>query len=78
MKRFQINKEKISKIEKLIEIKNEKLLIRTLEDLHYADIAEIIEELTIPKATYLIKLLESDKTADALAEVDEDFREKWA
>ncbi len=76
MKRFQINKEKISKIEKLIEIKNEKLLIRNLEDLHYADIAEIIEELTIPKATYLIKLLESDKTADALAEVDEDFREK--
>ncbi len=76
MTRFQINKEKISKIEKLIEIKNEKLLIRNLENLHYADIAEIIEELTIPKATYLIKLLESDKTADALAEVDEDFREK--
>jgi len=76
MTRFQINKEKISEIEKLIEIKNEKLLIRNLENLHYADIAEIIEELTIPKATYLIKLLESDKTADALAEVDEDFREK--
>ena len=27
-------------------------------------------------ATYIIKLLESDKTADALAEIDEDLREK--
>ena len=48
---------------------------KNLKDLHYADIAEIINELSTDQATYLVKLLDSDKTADALAEVDEDIRE---
>jgi len=36
----------------------------------------LIEALSIEDAIYLVKLLDSEKTADALAEVDEDFREK--
>ena len=51
-------------------------LKKQLHQLHYADIAELIEELSIDEAIYLVKLLDSEKTADALAEVDEDFREK--
>ena len=51
-------------------------LRKKLKDLHYADIAEAIYELSTEQATYLVKLLDSEKTADALAEVDEDIRER--
>tara|TARA_A100001011_G_scaffold14569_1_gene15384 strand:- start:417 stop:1775 length:1359 start_codon:yes stop_codon:yes gene_type:complete len=75
MPKFELNKTAIQSIESFIESGSNKKLIRKLKDFHYADIAEIINELNSDQATYLIKLLESDKTADALAEVDEDIRE---
>jgi magnesium transporter len=75
MPKFEINKNGIKFIEELIDNGADQKLQKTLRDLHYADIAEIIDELSTDQATYLVKLLDSDKTADALAEVDEDIRE---
>ena len=46
-----------------------------LGEYHYADLAEIVDELSIDEGIYLIKLLESKKTSDVLTEVDEDIRE---
>ena len=74
MANFQIDKTLISTIRDWIETSEEKALIAQLESLHYADIAEIVEQLTIDEATFVLKLIESEKSADALAEVDEDFR----
>src|SRR5690606_34382281 len=45
-------------------------------DVHPADIAEIISELDLEDATYLIKLLDSVKTSEALMELDEEMRER--
>ena len=76
MQRFEINKTVIDSIQELIE-KNADVKMRVkLKDLHYADIAEIIYELSTDQGIYLIKLLDSEKTAEALAEVDEDTRER--
>ena len=75
MPKFEIDKTGIKFIKELIDGGSDKKLRSKLKDLHYADIAEIIYELSTDLATYLIKLLDSDKTADALAEVDEDIRE---
>ena len=76
MQRFEINKIVIDSIQELIEKgANAKLRVK-LKDFHYADIAEIIYELSTDQAIYLIKLLDSKKTAEALAEVDEDTRER--
>ncbi len=50
-------------------------LLTFMEEVHYADVAEIANEITIDQATYLIKLLESDKTSDVLTELDEHVRE---
>lgn len=47
-----------------------------LEDLHHADIAEVLDELNLEEATYIIKLLESDKTSEVLMELDVADREK--
>jgi len=73
---FEITKDYISQLELLIESGNDETILTMLEEVHYADIAEIIEELDTDKGLYLIKLLESEKTADVIAELDEDDREK--
>ena len=50
--------------------------IRSYYGFHYADIAEILDELDLDDAIYVIKLLDSETTSDILMELDEDNREK--
>jgi magnesium transporter len=42
---------------------------------HHADIAEILDELDFDEATYIFKVLDSDKTAEILLELEDDLRE---
>ncbi|MDX1317327.1 MAG: magnesium transporter, partial [Xanthomarina gelatinilytica] len=60
----------------LIETKNDKELQQLLKGFHYADIAEILDEVNLEEAMYVIKLLDSETTSDVLMELDEDNREK--
>jgi len=72
---FKLTDELIASI-KLWVTENKNSDLRSLmKEFHYADIAEIAEELTVDEATYLIKLLDSEKTSDILAEMHEDIRE---
>lgn len=73
---FQLTDELIEKVEILIELKNDKELRKLLNEFHYADIAEILDELDLDEAIYIIKLLDSETTSDILMELDEDNREK--
>ena len=75
MATFQINSDFINEIKDLITKGNKTSIKSKLKSAHYADLGEIIEAISLEEATYLIKLLGSDKTADALAEVDPDIRE---
>ena len=72
---FKLTSEFLSEIEQLIDNQKDSNLNSLLEEVHYADIAEIINELNKEQATYLIKLLDSDKTSDVLTELDENVRE---
>lgn len=72
---FKLTDELIAQIQQLIEEKKNVDLRLMMKEFHYADIAEIADELTVDEATYLIKLLDSEKTSDILAEMDEDIRE---
>ena len=73
---FKISKEFILEIEGLIAEKNERELLRILEDIHFADIAELMNELRGEDAGYLFKILESEVTSEILLELDEEVREK--
>lgn len=73
---FKISKELLEQIEQLIQQNNDHELEILLNDLHHADIAEIFEELDIEEATYIFKVLDSEKTAEILLELEEDVREK--
>ena len=75
MATFQIDSLYLNEIKELILKEDKKSLKRKLKSIHYADLAEIIESISINHATFLIKLLGSEKTADALADVDPDIRE---
>ncbi|MFI1744563.1 magnesium transporter [Thalassobellus sediminis] len=73
---FQLTDELIEQVEVLIENQSDKELRTLLDEFHYADIAEILDELNLEQAMYVIKLLDSETTADILMELDEDNREK--
>jgi len=72
---FKISKELILEIEELIASKNDKQLEVLLNDMHHADIAEILDELDFDEATYIFKVLDSEKTAEILLELEDDLRE---
>lgn len=72
---FKVSKELIQQLEEHIVQKNDKELEVLLNDLHHADIAEILDELDFDDATYIFKVLDSDKTAEILLELEDDLRE---
>lgn len=72
---FKISKELILELEQHIVNKNDKELEALLADMHHADIAEILDELDFDEATYIFKVLDSDKTAEILLELEDDLRE---
>jgi len=73
---FQLTTDFLNQIEQLIAVQDGSALKELLQEYHFADIAEILEELDSDEATYLIKLLQSEITSEALMEVDDDVREK--
>jgi magnesium transporter len=72
---FKISKELIQQLEQLIQSRNDEQLEVLLNDLHHADIAEILDELDFDEATYIFKVLDSEKTAEILLELEDDLRE---
>jgi len=73
---FQLTDELLENVQSLISCNDNKQLKELLKEFHYADIAEILDELIFEEAIYIIKLLDSETTSDVLTELDEDVREK--
>lgn len=72
---FKLTDELLEEIRQLIAENKDAELQSMMKEFHYADIAEIADEMEVEEATYLIKLLDSEKTSDILAEMHEDIRE---
>jgi magnesium transporter len=72
---FKISKELIQELEQLIQNGNDQQLGVLLNDMHHADIAEVLDELDFDEATYIFKVLDSEKTAEILLELEDDLRE---
>lgn len=69
---FEITNNFLQEVEQLIANKDEKALLTILEDLHPADIAEVLDELSFEEAVFVIRLLNSETTSDILEELDDD------
>jgi len=75
MEEFKISKELILQLGEFIQSKNDQQLEVLLNDMHHADIAEVLDELDFDQATYIFKVLDSEKTAEILLELEDDLRE---
>ena len=71
----EINNKFLENIFILISHKSANKIKDLICDLHVADIAEIIEELPIEQSNYLFQLIEEEKSALVLMELEEDVRE---
>jgi magnesium transporter len=69
---FKISKVLIQELEQLIQ--NKTTSNWSVNDMHHADIAEILDELDFNEATYIFKVLDSEKTAEILL-LEDDLRE---
>ena len=74
--RIEINSAYIEQIASLIEANNSAELSLIIADLHIADIAEIIEDLSIDNAHFLFDLIEEEKSAPVLVELEDDTLEE--
>ena len=73
----ELNNNLLDKIINLINSQNTNKLSTVIHSLHFADIAEIIENLSVKNAQKLFKLIHEDQTsASVLAELQDDTRKK--
>jgi len=73
---FEITNEFLENLVGFIDKNNDSKIKNIFEDIHFADIAEVLDEVSFDEAIYIIKLLDSEKTSEILTELDEDTREK--
>lgn len=77
MVNFELTREYIDHLQELISAKDENTITSLLSELHPADIAEIYEELSIEEAKFLYFLMDDDKAANVLTELEEDDRRRF-
>ncbi|CAL2062417.1 magnesium transporter [Tenacibaculum sp. 190524A05c] len=73
---IEITKELLKNVSNLIANQKDTALSDLFTDVHHADIAEVLDELSFDEALYIIRLLDSETTSEVLMDVDDDVREK--
>ncbi len=73
---FEITKELLENVALYVDNGNDKALSKLFDGVHYADIAEVLDQISFDEAIYVIKLLDSETTSDILSELDEDVSSK--
>ncbi len=74
--KFEISKELIVTIREWIATENKNALIAYSAEVHWADIAEILDELHYEESKYFFELLDEEVSADILTELEEDVRDR--
>ncbi len=74
---FEITKENIELIRGLVDSKNSVELSKILEELHPADIAEVMEDLSTEEAKFIYLLLDGEIASDVLIEIPDNDRRRF-
>ncbi|WP_282036170.1 magnesium transporter [Saccharicrinis aurantiacus] len=77
MAKFELTREYVTNIRKLIENKDEKETFELIQDLYPVDIAELFDELSIEEAKFIYLLVDDETAADVLTELEEDDRRRF-
>ncbi len=73
---FVLNKELLAELRQWIADGNDNAITDAVAEAHEADVAELLNELRSDEAVYIYKLLDEERAADVMLELDEDVREK--
>lgn len=74
---FKISKEFIEEIQEFVSNNNGDAILSSISTLHEADIAEILDVVSMNEAKYIYRLLDAEKASDVLVELEEDVRLKF-
>ena len=74
---FELTKEFISDISNAINKGDSHFIVSHVNELHPADIAEIMDYVNLQEAQYIYELLDEEQAANVLVEIDEDVRDKF-
>lgn len=77
MQQFELTHDFLSQLEELIDNGEKQQVIEQLQNLHPADIAEILNELNNERAQFVFLLLDNETASDVLAEIDEEERTRF-
>jgi magnesium transporter len=75
LNKFELDTKFIDDLELLITEKDSVTIAKKLKEVHPADIADIIEQLSEKNAQFLFKVFENPKSADIIIELEDDVRE---
>lgn len=76
MERFEVNKDVLLQVNQLLEQGNEDAIKEFLQELHPADIAEILDDIPVDQAELVLTYLGVEDRPSVLVEMDEDQRKK--
>ena len=74
--KFELTREFLDKLKEFVQMEDREAPAKMLNDLHAADVAEVMENLSLSEATFVYLVLNQELAADVLAELEEDDREK--
>lgn len=74
---FELTREYIEQLKEVVKSEDNKAAHKMIVDLHPADIAEVFGEISNEEAKFLYILLDGEKAADVLIEMEEDDRENF-
>ena len=74
--KFELTPEYIEKLEEDVKAGRIEGHLTELNETHPADIAEVVDQLSLDAGKTLVQELEEEKAADVLMELDEDIRSK--
>ncbi|MFN0031781.1 MAG: magnesium transporter [Flavobacteriales bacterium] len=72
---FVLNKELLAELRQWIADGNDNAITDAITDAHQADVAELLNELRHDEAVYIYRLLDEERAAEVMLELDEDVRE---
>lgn len=75
--RFELTKDFLEKLRQAIVDQDNNWIIQHIHDLHFADIADLLDRLSNEEAKYVYFQLSEDVQADVLMELEEDIRDRF-
>jgi len=72
---FELTQNFIQEVGQFIASNNSEAVKGIFQEMHPADMAEVLDELNFEEAVFVIRLLDSETTSDILEELEEDTRE---